>query len=143
MTLIEVLGEERGTALYSMEWLVKRVQYHLDGSCEGQVWLAEGAGGEILGHTIVRVEHTDEGQKFGLHSTTYVVPEARRQKIASELLHTGEAWMRSRQLPLAVTYTSTENIKLIRLYETHGYRIAETYTEMVKLEKRLATTSIR
>ena len=29
-TLIEVLGEERGTALYSMDWLRNRVLWHLD-----------------------------------------------------------------------------------------------------------------
>lgn len=31
-TLIEVEGEETGTALYSMDWLLERVRWHLDAS---------------------------------------------------------------------------------------------------------------
>lgn len=29
-TLVEVLGPEKGTALYTMEWLLERVRWHLD-----------------------------------------------------------------------------------------------------------------
>lgn len=137
-TLIEVLGEERGTAMYSMEWLRDRVGFHLDPArSDGQVFLAVDPGGEIHGHTIVRVERDDDGRRIGLFSTTYVVPARRRSGEASQLLRRGEEWMRERELPAAVTYTSETNAKLIALYEKHGYRIVLRSSEMVRLHKRL------
>lgn len=143
-TLIEVEGEATGTALYTLDWLRDRVRFHLDpAQCEGWVMLAETPGGEVLGHCIVRVEKDDEGAPFGLFSTTYVVPEARRHGVAVQLLLAGEAWMQARALPRSATWTSATNTKLIGLYEKHGYAIdarhshATTGTNMVRLARRL------
>ena len=146
-TLIEVEGEAVGTALYTMDWLIQRVRWHLDPhECIGKVYLAEDRHGRILGHTIVRIEFEDDGRKYGLFSTTYVDPAARRRTVASDLLAHGEVWMRSHDLPTAATWTSAANKKLINLYHKHGYEITAHYTHdvtgtpMVKLGKMLGGT---
>jgi len=138
LTLNEVLGEEVGTALYAMEWLRQRVLWHLDPvNCTGQVFLAENADGTIVGHTIVRIDVDDAGTPIGLFSTTYVVPEARRRAVASSLLLAGEAWLIGHGMATAVTDTSAANLKLIRLYEKHGYAIIDTQGDMVRLGRAL------
>jgi len=134
-TLIEVEGEDAGGTMYSMDWLRDRVRWHLD------------ADGHIVGHTIYRIE-SDAGAlgaaPFGLISTTYVVPEARRLGVAQRLLTHAEAWFRERRVPLACTWTSETNSPLIGLYARNGYVEAErgpnqlTQTMMVRLAKPLA-----
>lgn len=143
-TLIEVEGREVGEALYSLDWLRARVRWHLDpSSAFAKVYLAVGREDQILGHTIVRREQTEAGEPYGLFSTTYVVPEARRLGVAQQLLLQGERWMRESDLPSAATWTSATNTKLIALYEKHGYTRTQehvheaTKTVMVKLEKAL------
>jgi GNAT superfamily N-acetyltransferase len=137
LTLIEVLGEERGTALYTMDWLRARARLHLDPSkCRGQIFVAEIAE-RVVGHTIVRVDRDDDGRPIGLFSTTFVEPEARRLGVAESLVRHGEAWMNAEGMTVAVTDTSAANTKLIRLFEKHGYAIALRDGEMVRLEKRL------
>ena len=141
-TLVEVLGDERGSSLYTMDWLRARVRWHLDpNACTGAVLVAESpCGTHVLGHTIVRVEQDESGASFGLFSTTFVAPASRRRSIASKLLASGESWMCERALAKAATYTASTNQKLIALYEKHGYRIDERRGGMVRLSKPLVTT---
>jgi GNAT superfamily N-acetyltransferase len=142
-TLVEVLGEERGTALYTMEWLVERVLWHLDpGKSAAQVFLAEARDGSILGHTIVRRETAEDGLEYGLFSTTYVDPAARRRGAATGLLRRGEEWMIGQGMRRAVTYTAAGNTGLVRLYERFGYVLRtglahEDGSPMVELAKAL------
>ena len=143
-TLIEVEGEETGKALYSMDWLRERVRWHLNADqVTARVLLAEDNAGVILGHTIVRREFEEDGREYGLVSTTYVLPESRRAGVAEALLHAGEEWMRSLGLRICATWTSSTNLKLIRMYLKHGYRQTATHvhettgTLMVKLERNL------
>ncbi len=139
LTLVEVLGEERGASMYSTEWLRDRVRWHLDPSCcTGQVLLAED-NGRVLGHTIVRVEAEDAGQMLGLFSTTYVEPASRRSGVADALIESGEAWIAERGMTRAVTDTSRTNAPLIYLFEKHGYTIVLSVPElqMVRLAKVL------
>ncbi len=142
-TLIEVEGPEVGGGMYTMDWLRDRVRWHLDPSQSlAKVYLAVSEDGEIVGHTIVRRETGEGGVHFGLVSTTYVIPPARRGGIAQQLLETGERWMQSHRLPSYSTWTSATNHKLINLYRKNGYVEAErhahagTGTLMVRLEKR-------
>jgi GNAT superfamily N-acetyltransferase len=143
-TLIEVEREDTGTALYSMDWLRERVRWHLDSAqVAACVFLAEDNSGVILGHTIIRREFEQDGREYGLISTTYVIPESRRLGVADALLRAGEEWMRSLGLGSCATWTSSTNLKLIRMYEKHGYRQTTTHvhettgTIMVKLERNL------
>lgn len=142
-TLIEVEGPEVGGAMYSMDWLRDRLRWHLDPSKSlARVYLAIADDGEIVGHTIVRRETNEAGAPFGLVSTTFVIPAARRSGIAQQLLEAGERWMQARGLPSSSTWTSSTNTKLIRLYIKNGYAEVErhphpgTGTLMVRLEKR-------
>src|SRR5437016_7386327 len=88
-TLVEVLGEERGGSMYSMEWLEQRVRFHLDPrGCTGEVFVAEIDSGHIAGHAIVRKKSNEAGEAHGLFSTIYVEPPARGKGIASALVAT-------------------------------------------------------
>lgn len=142
-TLVEVEGEAAGTALFTPGWLRDRVRWHLDPACcTGRVWLAVAPGGEVAGHTIVRVGSDAAGQRFGLFSTSDVAPAWRRQGVAGRLLLQGEAWMREQGLGEASTWTSSTNTPLIRLCARQGYAEAErgtnehTGTVMVRLARR-------
>jgi GNAT superfamily N-acetyltransferase len=124
-----------------MEWLRQRARWHLDAaSCTGQIFLAEDGDGAIVGHTIVRIDADDAGSPIGLFATTYVAPEARRRGVASRLLLSGEAWLIEHGMARAVTATSAANVKLIRLYEKHGYALIDARGDMVKLGRALSST---
>ena len=140
-TLIEVEGEEVGTALYSLDWLRERVRWHLGNpAVQAKVLLAT-SDGEIIGHTIVRREAEAFAAEFGLISTTYVCPEFRGLGVATALLEAGERWFASLKLRSYATWTSSANSQLIKLYEKHGYTVTErhphevTNTLMVRLTK--------
>jgi GNAT superfamily N-acetyltransferase len=138
-TLVHVLGEEQGTALYTMEWLRERLLWHMDpAKSTAQVFVAELANGHIAGHTIVRVDRDDDGREIGLFSTTFVEPESRRLGVATSLIRRGEEWLIAHDMPVFVTDTAVGNVKLIRLFEKHGYRIVKTVEEMVRLSKARA-----
>ncbi|MCP4165730.1 MAG: GNAT family N-acetyltransferase [Chloroflexi bacterium] len=137
-TLIEVLGEERGSSMYSMEWLVQRLSWHLHSAqVIGNVYVAEATEGEIVGHTIVRIDSDDDGNDIGLFSTLYVEPTARRSGVASLLLKRGERWMVERGQHEAVTYTDEDNTRLQALYIKHGYTLSAMPNQFVKLAKVL------
>ena len=142
-TLMEVEGQE----LYDFDWRVQRVRWHLDpANTEARVVLGVDAEGAIVGHTTFRVEHEEgeQGRRFGLVSTSYVIPSARRQGLAAAFLQEAEAWFRARQLPLAATWTSSTNAPLIALYARHGFAEDQrgpndlTGTIMVRLAKKLS-----
>jgi GNAT superfamily N-acetyltransferase len=138
-TLIEVLGEERGGNMYSLEWLKHRVLFHLDEDrCKGAVFLAENQSKEIIGHCIVRVDKDEHDREVGLFSTTYVMKKSRRAGTASELLRCGEEWLKEKGITEIITYTDEMNKNLIELYKRHGYKITEQYAEekMIKLSKK-------
>lgn len=143
-TLVEVEGEEAGTALYTMDWLRERVRWHLDAAnCAGRVLVSLDEAGAINGHAIMREEKDEAGRAFGLFSTIFVDPPLRRAGIASRLLDEGEAWMRGRRLLEAATWTSSSNAKLIALLVPRGYDITAhhvhevTGTVMVRLARAL------
>jgi GNAT superfamily N-acetyltransferase len=143
-TLIEVEGLDRGSSLYTMDWLVARVRWHLDGeSCRGRVLLAEFPHKQIAGHTIVRLEPKESAQ-IGLVSTTYTDPAFRRTGVATALLAYSERWFSEQAMPTCCTWTSSTNAPLIALYKRHGYSITDsgpndlTGALMVKLSKQLA-----
>ncbi|MCB9758260.1 MAG: GNAT family N-acetyltransferase [Alphaproteobacteria bacterium] len=137
LTLMEVLGPERGRDYYPLDWLIDRVRFHLDPRrSAGAVWVAEDTDGALIGHTIVREERDEQGT-YGLFSTTFVAPDARRQGVARALVDEGEAWMKARGLHRAATATAADNSKLIGLFRERGYRIVVRSGEMVRLEGRL------
>jgi GNAT superfamily N-acetyltransferase len=131
-TLVEVLGEERGGSMYSMEWLVARAKWHLDpANCVGEIFLACNED-EIVGHTIVRVE-----TGFGLFSTIYVVPSSRGDGVARALLRRGEEWMRAQGMTEAYTYTDENNEPLKQLFCSEGFVVKEIKNEFAILWREL------
>ena len=137
-TLVEVLDEERGRGMYTMDWLVERVRSHLHGGkFTGQVFVAEVERENIVGHTIVRVDEDEAGAPTGLFSTFYVVPSARNSGIASRLLKRGEEWMVEQGLNRARTYTHEDNPGLQQLCIAHGYSMKPMPDQFVVLEKAL------
>jgi GNAT superfamily N-acetyltransferase len=133
-TLMEVLGDEEGESLYSLDWLERRVRYHLDpDQCKGQIFISVRADGQRQGYTIVRREEP----ALGLFSTTYVEQEWRRQGVAQALLERGEEWMRELGLTRAVSYTAADNQKLHRLYLNRGYQLVPGERGFVKLVREL------
>ena len=135
-TLIEVLGEEEGSNYYTMDWLIQRVRFHLDGEgCVGGVYLCEDAAGTIIGHTIVRIEPDGSG----LISTIFVVPDERKHGVASALIGRAEEWMVEKGLPTITTYTAQDNTKLQRLLFKRGYEIVLKKDDMVALTRSLLT----
>lgn len=136
LTLQEVLGEERGREMYTMDWLIRRVRFHLDGECVGQVFVAEEEDGHIAGHTNVRLE-AEDGPEIGLFSTIYVEPESRKLGIAKSLIARGEAWFLERNMDEAVTYTDEGNQKLHNLFISLGYNLTPMENQFVALSKRL------
>jgi len=137
-TLVEVLGAERGGGMYTMEWLIARARFHVDPTaCLGEILLAVDGSDVVVGHTILRVESSEEGGKFGLFSTIYVLPDARRLGVASALIRAGLAWFSARGLTLFRTYTDEHNAPLIRLFESEGFAVEEVRNEFAVLAKRL------
>jgi ribosomal protein S18 acetylase RimI-like enzyme len=139
LTLEEVLGEDVGRTMYSLDWLINRVEQHINGELEGEVFVSLDNLEMITGHTIVRRDRDAAGNPIGLFSTIYVTPESRRQSIASQLITIGEHWMLTKDLKKFSTYTSESNIGLIKLFEKHGYQVTEHFNEqqMVIIEKVL------
>jgi GNAT superfamily N-acetyltransferase len=138
-TLIEVLGEAVGGSMYTMNWLMQRVKWHLDpAACTGQVFLAMDGEDQILGHTIVRLDVDFDDRQIGLFSTTYVEPKFRGKGIAKTLIARGESWMVERGMNKAVTYTDPSNTPLLNLFKSLGYRVDEIKNGFAVVVKDLA-----
>jgi len=138
-TLEEVLGRKRGAAMYDHAWLVDRVRQHLDGRLDGGAGRLAWHGGELVGHVLLRTERDEHGL-FGLFSTIWVQPSARRQGVAGALIGAGEAWHRAQGLTRHATYTAHDNHRLHALFGKHGYRCSAPRGEMVILSREVATT---
>ncbi len=144
LTLVEVEGE-KGRETYPLAWTRERLRELLDPArhtAQGFLAVAADDAHAIAGHTILRLNAMPDGRVYGLVSTTYVDPAHRRAGLADRLLDRGEQWLRGQGMSEAATWTSATNVRLIRLYEKHGYAITETGvndgTPMVRLTKALA-----
>lgn len=136
-TLVEVLGEERGGSMYSMDWLIDRAAFHLDPEkCDGEIFLAVADDGEIVGHNILRIEKDDEGP-FGLFSTTYVAPAARGKGFAKFLVEQGEKWFIDKGMTRMFTYTEENNEPLKRLFCSMGFEVVEVKQEFAIIRKTI------
>ena len=62
-------------------------------------------------------------------------PEKRRAGVARALLAAGETWLLAHDVHALATNTGKDNVKLIRLFEGHGYQIAVRTEEMVQLRR--------
>lgn len=138
-TLVDVLGEARGAAMYDLPWLVDRVRFHL--APDRRVWLAVADDGEVVGHAIARVEVEDD-VPHAWFSTIYVAPDARRHGHGAALMAVVEAWARSRGLDRVRYATAIGNDRLLRLFIRDGYVRLRDSDEMTLLEKRLGAAPV-
>ncbi len=126
-TLVEVLGDDRGLSMYQLAWLVARARWHLTEATAGAIFLATVPGwttdGRSVGHTIVRMEQDAAGRPYGLFSTTFVHPDARKLGVASVLLRQGEDWLIRHGATRLATDTSATNTPLLHLYQKHRYTV--------------------
>ena len=128
-TLIHVLGEERGTGLYTVDWLRERVRFHLDPARSTA--------------RVLRREEPAGQPPFGLFSTIYVEPGSRRRGVATALLLRGEAWFREQGLGRAATHTAAHNQPLIEQFGRQGYALTFSADDMVQLSKALVDPAER
>ena len=134
-TLVEVLGKEKGESMYTMDWLIDRVRWHLDSkNTTGRVFLSEDHTGKIIGHAIARIDH---GTSFGYFSTIFVDTSSRRRGVANKLMKHVEAWFSKCGMPKTVYNTADNHVALIGLFKSHGYKITHSESEMVQLTKVL------
>jgi len=132
-TMVEVLGESRGNAIYSMDWLLDRVRWHLNPKCTlGKVFVLEDLNGEIQGHAIARI---DFGSDFGYFSTLFVDPPARGRGLAKSLIAHVESWLVSQGMLKIIYNTAINHKTVISLFRSRGYLITHSESEMVQLTK--------
>ncbi|MCB0392146.1 MAG: GNAT family N-acetyltransferase [Bdellovibrionales bacterium] len=135
-TLVDVLGEERGESMYTMEWLVDRVLWHLDPKkTKAKVYLATSDKDQIVGQAIVRLESDNTDSEYGYFSTIYVEPSWRGQGVATKLIETVEKWLIKSEIQTVIYNTATDNSRLISLFQFLGYQLFETHDDMVRLKK--------
>ena len=109
-TLVEVLGEEKGGSMYTMDWLVNRV----------------------TGHAIARIDHAST---FGYFSTVFVQLSSRRSGIATCLMRHVEDWFSKGGIPKIIYNTADNHVALIALFKSEGYEITHAESEMIQLTK--------
>lgn len=136
LTLVEVVGDERGSTMYSPEWLKQRVLWHVK-EAEGKVFVAVGSDGVISGQAIGRVENSESIGRHGYFSTIYVAPEFRRQGIAQKLLENIEVWFTQKHLTTFIYNTAKNHAPILHLFGKNGYAVTHTADEMVQLSKNI------
>lgn len=141
-TLIDVLGEDQGKAMYTLDWLENRVRWHLELRNNAKIYLAENANKNIIGQAIVRAEKDENGRDYGYFSTIYVAPEFRDQGVATNLIHQVENWCQASGFYKIIYNTAEDNHKLIRLYEKFGFSITLRESKMVQLTKSAMNITI-
>lgn len=134
-TLIEVMGQEKGSTFYTIEWLIDRVYWHLSHERIAKVMIVENNKSEIIGHAIARIEYDENKKKFGFFSTIFLLPEFRGQGIASEIIDFVENWLFSFDIYKIIYNTAANHFALINLFQKHDYIITESEGEMVRLTK--------
>lgn len=141
-TLIDVLGEEKGASMYTMDWLKQRVLWHLDSkNTIAKIFLTVTPDERISGQAIARIEYSEDRNPFGYFSTIYVEPESRQQGVATSLLVCVEQWLIKMKMPKIIYNTAESNSKLIRLFREHGYVVTDAQSNMVQLTKQLKSFS--
>jgi ribosomal protein S18 acetylase RimI-like enzyme len=135
-TLLEVLGAEKGKSLYTQDWLVDRVRWHLNPDCSvSKIFLYVTNDNEIIGHAIARIEKDQEQVSFGYFSTIYIEPSFRHKGLAKELMDKVENWFDELNLKKFVYNTAENHSRLIKAFIARGYQITHNENEMVQLTK--------
>lgn len=132
-TLVEVLGKERGESMYTMEWLIDRVRWHLDQTkTNGKVFLSENQKQEIVGQAVARIDFASD---FGYFSTIFVESKSRKCGVAKALISHVENWFLQNQISKIIYNTAQNHLAIIHLFESQGYLVTHRDSEMIQLTK--------
>ncbi len=135
-TLVEVLGEEEGSSMYSMDWLIQRVRWHLNPlNTNGRVFLLEDHVGTIVGHAIARIDHDSS---FGYFATIFIEASSRRRGAASRLINHVEDWFLKFNMTKIHYNTAVNHVAVLNLFKSHGYVLTHVEADMVQLTKFLS-----
>ena len=78
---------------------------------------------EILGHAIFSLKTDDNEKKYGFCFSRYVIPEARKFGVASQLLKEQEVFWKNNHAEYIIAQTHQQNVKLQNLFLKHGYEM--------------------
>lgn len=138
-TLVDVMGEEKGSSYYPDDFFLERLKWHIDLKDHCELLVCE-LGQQIVAHAIVRVENDEEihHKPFSYFSTIYTAPEWRRRGLARQLIEKVHEWSLKKSLD-KITYSTAKNHHgLISLFEEFGYNIIVETDEMVRMAKELS-----
>lgn len=97
-----------------------------------QAWIAETASGAVVGHVAVQIgapsitANESATPPTAEVSRLFVVPAARRQTVASELLQHAQQWAADHGFDLTLEVTDDQRSAAIALYERTGWRHTHT-----------------
>jgi ribosomal protein S18 acetylase RimI-like enzyme len=97
----------------------------------------------IVGHSIVLVRKTDDGEPYGYFWSRYVLPRYRRQGLARRFLSMALEWFSVKGARFAEVHVHIENTPLRDLFEQQGFRVVDRRTEhwtFLVLRKDLVAT---
>lgn len=134
-TLIDVMGAEKGEHYYSKEWLLERVQYHINLKDNASIFLAI-EDGNIAGQAIVRTEN-DNSVEYGFFSTIYVNPDYREKGVATDLTNEVIEWCAKKDLPYVIYNTASDNKKMTDLLVKFGFQLFLKDGGMVQLKREI------
>jgi len=139
LTLIDVMGEEKGSDFYPSSFFKERLEWHLNLEDKCGVLVCESEAKDILSHVIVRVEKDSDihYRPFGFFSTIYVVPKWRRKGIARLMINEVHKWCLERNLSKVTYSTAINNDGLLSLLKELKYVEFKRAYEMVSLVKSL------
>ena len=135
LTLIDVMGDQKGSNFYSEEWLLDRVFWHVNLGSNAEIFLCTDESGNIVAQAIVRKEKESD-REFGYFSTIYVEPASRRKGAAKLLIAKVLEWCHSRNLPKIIYNTATNNTNMIALLQKYEFKIELEAEGMVQLVRR-------
>jgi ribosomal protein S18 acetylase RimI-like enzyme len=91
--------------------------------------VAVDADGRVVGHSMISRKVTPEGRRFGYFFSRYVEPEHRKKGVAGGLMEEALVWFRGYDWDYLLAHTHSSNEPLRRLFERHGFRVAERRDE--------------
>lgn len=85
--------------------------------------------GEVVGHSMISRKVTPDGRRYGYFFSRYVEPGHRRRGVAARLMEEALAWFGGYDWDHLLAHTHASNEPLRRLFERHGFRVAERHDE--------------
>ena len=95
------------------------------GNPEKRFVVIEDENGNIVGHSIFKIDSNDTGERFGYLFTRYVLPEHRKKGLGSKLLEEALQWFDKVGMDRVDAATHINNLPLQGLLQKYGFKIVE------------------